>query len=183
MVPARPFFIGRPGWVRSSAWIWRLLVDRQHDGVGRRVDIEPDDVAELGGERRVVGELERRHPVRLQAVGRQIRCTERDADADRLGHRARRSSGSPRPAARPAVSATTRVDHCPGRAAACRAAGSCRAAARRRPACMKRSCQRQTPVLHLPGPPHDLRSCPARRRSAARSAPARRASAGCSDEV
>jgi hypothetical protein len=22
MVPARPFFIGRPGWVRSSAWIW-----------------------------------------------------------------------------------------------------------------------------------------------------------------
>ncbi len=21
-VPARPFFIGRPGWVRSSAWIW-----------------------------------------------------------------------------------------------------------------------------------------------------------------
>ena len=22
IVPARPFFIGRPGWVRSSAWIW-----------------------------------------------------------------------------------------------------------------------------------------------------------------
>jgi len=22
MVPARPFFIGRPGWVRSRAWIW-----------------------------------------------------------------------------------------------------------------------------------------------------------------
>jgi hypothetical protein len=22
MVPARPFFIGKPGWVRSSAWIW-----------------------------------------------------------------------------------------------------------------------------------------------------------------
>src|SRR5262249_30407172 len=22
MVPARPFFIGSPGWVRSSAWIW-----------------------------------------------------------------------------------------------------------------------------------------------------------------
>src|SRR5216684_140090 len=22
MVPARPFFIGRPGWVRSKAWIW-----------------------------------------------------------------------------------------------------------------------------------------------------------------
>ena len=22
MVPARPFFMGRPGWLRSSAWIW-----------------------------------------------------------------------------------------------------------------------------------------------------------------
>ena len=22
VVPARPFFIGSPGWVRSSAWIW-----------------------------------------------------------------------------------------------------------------------------------------------------------------
>ena len=22
MVPALPFFIGKPGWVRSSAWIW-----------------------------------------------------------------------------------------------------------------------------------------------------------------
>src|ERR1700749_3128733 len=22
MVPARPFFIGKPGWVRSSSWIW-----------------------------------------------------------------------------------------------------------------------------------------------------------------
>ena len=22
IVPARPFFMGRPGWVRSSAWIW-----------------------------------------------------------------------------------------------------------------------------------------------------------------
>jgi hypothetical protein len=22
MVPQRPFFIGKPGWVRSSVWIW-----------------------------------------------------------------------------------------------------------------------------------------------------------------
>ena len=35
-----------------------LLVDRQHDGVGRRVDIEPDDVPELVDELRIVGELE-----------------------------------------------------------------------------------------------------------------------------
>src|SRR5260370_13480992 len=24
MVPARPFFMGTPGWVRSRAWIWLL---------------------------------------------------------------------------------------------------------------------------------------------------------------
>ena len=36
----------------------RLLVDRQHHGVGRRVDIQADDVDELLGEGRVVGELE-----------------------------------------------------------------------------------------------------------------------------
>ena len=41
-------FMGRPGWVRSSAWIWRLLVDRQHHGMGWRVDIEADDVLSLG---------------------------------------------------------------------------------------------------------------------------------------
>lgn len=42
-----------------------LLVDREHDGVGRRVDIEPDDVAQFGGEGRVGGELELPDPMRL----------------------------------------------------------------------------------------------------------------------
>ena len=46
------------------------------------------------------------------------------------------------------------------------------------PSSMKRSCQRQTQVLDLPRPPHDLDWCRARRRSAGRSAPARHASAG-----
>ena len=32
-----------------------LLVDRQHDRMGRRIDIEPDDVAQLVGEGRIVG--------------------------------------------------------------------------------------------------------------------------------
>lgn len=35
-----------------------LLVDRQHDGMGRRVDIEADDVAQLVDELRIVGQLE-----------------------------------------------------------------------------------------------------------------------------
>jgi hypothetical protein len=46
----------------------RLLVDRQHDGVRRRVDIKPDDVAQLGGEVRVGGQFELPHPMRLQPV-------------------------------------------------------------------------------------------------------------------
>src|SRR5450631_669455 len=45
-----------------------LLVDRQHDGVGRRIDIEPDNVAQLGDEVWIVRELELPIPVRLEPV-------------------------------------------------------------------------------------------------------------------
>ena len=45
-----------------------LLVDREHDGMRRRIDVEPDDVAQLGGELRVVGQLELAH--RDAAAGR-----------------------------------------------------------------------------------------------------------------
>ena len=38
-----------------------LLVDRQHNGVGRRVNIEPDDVAQLGDEVRSFESLNCRH--------------------------------------------------------------------------------------------------------------------------
>jgi hypothetical protein len=52
-----------------------LLVNRQNDGVVRRIDIKADDVAQLGDELRVIGELEPTHSVRLQAVGPPERCT------------------------------------------------------------------------------------------------------------
>ena len=45
-----------------------LLVDRQHDGVRRWIDIEADDVAQLVDELRVVGELEPSPAVRLQPM-------------------------------------------------------------------------------------------------------------------
>src|SRR6476620_3935066 len=35
-----------------------LLVERKHDGVGRRIDIEPDHVAQFVDEVRIVRELE-----------------------------------------------------------------------------------------------------------------------------
>src|SRR5271154_993482 len=52
-----------------------LFVDRQHDGVGRRVDIEPDNVAQLGDEVRIVGELELSAPMRLEPCAFQMRRT------------------------------------------------------------------------------------------------------------
>ena len=53
-----------------------LLVDRQDDGMGGRIDIEPDDVAQLVDEFRIVGQLELPHPVRLETMGC-ARCVER----------------------------------------------------------------------------------------------------------
>jgi hypothetical protein len=45
-----------------------LLVDREHHGVLRRVQVQADDVAHLGDEGGVARHLEALDPVRLQAV-------------------------------------------------------------------------------------------------------------------
>lgn len=45
-----------------------LLVDRQHDGVGWRIDVEADDVAQLVDEFRIVGELELAPAVGCEAM-------------------------------------------------------------------------------------------------------------------
>ena len=37
IVPHLPGFSGKPGWVRSSAWILALLVDGQHHRMAGRV--------------------------------------------------------------------------------------------------------------------------------------------------
>jgi hypothetical protein len=63
-----------------------LLIDRQDDGVVRRIDIEPDDVAQFGDELRVIGQLELTHPMRLQAMRPPDALHRADADPDRLGH-------------------------------------------------------------------------------------------------
>jgi hypothetical protein len=47
-----------------------FFVDREHEAVRRRIEIEADHVAQLGGERRIGGQLEAPHPVRLEAVRR-----------------------------------------------------------------------------------------------------------------
>ena len=63
-----------------------LLVDRQHDGVRRRIDVEADDVAQLVDELRIVGELELPPAVRLQPVRLPDAPHRAGADAGRLRH-------------------------------------------------------------------------------------------------
>lgn len=45
-----------------------FLIDRQHDGVGWRINIEADDVSQLVDEFRVVGQFELPPPVRCEAM-------------------------------------------------------------------------------------------------------------------
>ncbi len=63
-------------WRDGSAWAGALesldlalLVEREHDGVARRIHIEPDDVLDLLGEGRIVRALEAADPMRLEAMG------------------------------------------------------------------------------------------------------------------
>jgi hypothetical protein len=70
-----------------------LLVDREHDRVRRGIDIEADYVAQLGGEMRVVRELELAHAVRLQPVRPPDALHRTDADRGRLGHGGGRPMG------------------------------------------------------------------------------------------
>src|SRR5437867_523430 len=63
-----------------------LLVNRQNDGVGGRIDIEADDVLELVDELRIVGELELPPSVRLKAVRLPDAPDRAGADAGRFGH-------------------------------------------------------------------------------------------------
>src|SRR5262245_10182131 len=77
----------RASWsVASITTTPALLVDRQHHGMGRRVDIEADDVLELGHELGIVRELEAADAVRRQAVRLPDALHRGHADAGRLGH-------------------------------------------------------------------------------------------------
>src|SRR6201981_1693408 len=63
-----------------------LFIDREDDGMGGRINIETDDVAQLVDEPRVGGEFELFHPVRLQAVRAPDALDGTRADADDLRH-------------------------------------------------------------------------------------------------
>jgi hypothetical protein len=88
---AGPAFLHRQPRLRPVKRLdLRFLIDREHHGMRRRVDIEPDHVVQLGGERRVGRQLERPHPVRLEAVCHPdpLHGSGRDADLGRhVAHR------------------------------------------------------------------------------------------------
>jgi hypothetical protein len=63
-----------------------LLIDREDDGMGWRIDIEADDVAQLVDKLRGGGELELFHPVRLKAVRTPDALDGTRADIDDLRH-------------------------------------------------------------------------------------------------
>src|SRR5690349_8610716 len=58
-----------------------LLIDRQHDGVGRWIDIEADNVAQLGREMRIIGQLELTQSMRPQSMGTPDALHRTEADA------------------------------------------------------------------------------------------------------
>lgn len=71
----------------------RLLVNRQHHRMGRRIDVQVDDVGEFLGEGRIVRQLEVPPAVRPEAVGLPDRLHRRGCDAGDLRHGAQRPVG------------------------------------------------------------------------------------------
>jgi hypothetical protein len=95
MVPAWPFFIGRPGCVRSRALILSLskedlalLVDREDERLVWGVEVKAHDVLDFVDEVLVVRQLEGFHQMRLQPMRLPDLLHAGVADADGLGHRA-----------------------------------------------------------------------------------------------
>ncbi len=58
-----------------------LLINREHDGVRRRIDVQADDIAQLRDEFRIVRKFELAHPMRLQSVSAPDAMHRADADA------------------------------------------------------------------------------------------------------
>jgi hypothetical protein len=58
MSPAGSAGVGQEGWVRSSAWIYDFSSTPQHDRMRRRLQAQPDHVADSGLQLQVAGEPE-----------------------------------------------------------------------------------------------------------------------------
>ena len=126
----------------------RLLVDREHHRMRRRIDVQADDVPELGSEGGIPRQLKGLQAVGLQTVGLPDPLHRGARDADRLGH------GADRPVGRlPGGGAPVRLSTWSTVSVGNGAMPGGRDFSRNSPAIpavMNRSCQRQTVGLATP---------------------------------
>ncbi len=71
----------------------RLLIDAEHHRVRRRVNVKPDDVAQLGDEFRIARQFELPHPMRLEPMGAPDALHRGKADPGGFGHGKARPMG------------------------------------------------------------------------------------------
>lgn len=170
---------GQPGPGAVEGLDPRLPVDRGHDRVRRRGGAEADDVAQLGGARRVPGQLEGPHPVRPELARAPDPPHRAGAGPGRRGRGARGPGGRPVPrGGSVGVSAATRSIVAGGRGGT-RGGRVWSRGSPGTPSRMNRSCQRRTHGLDVPVR-RAIRPSPGRPRWPGRSRPAGRAFAGCS---
>ena len=93
VMPGAALLHGQAGLGAVERLDLRLLVDRQHHRMSRRIDIQANDIGEFLGECRVVRQLEAPPAVRAETVGLPDRLHRRGGDTGRRGHRAQRPGG------------------------------------------------------------------------------------------
>ena len=89
-----------------------LLVDRQHHRVGRRIEVEADDIGHLLGKPWIARALEAAYPVWLELVGIPDPLHRAQRDAGNLGHRPTRPVRDTN--RRIATGQRHHTRHCPG---------------------------------------------------------------------
>ena len=83
--------LDRQAWLGAVERLYlALFIDAEHHRVRRRVDIQPDDVTQLGDEFGVARQFELPYPVRLEPVRTPDALHRGDTDPDQPGHRRRR---------------------------------------------------------------------------------------------
>lgn len=82
-----PLLEGQPGLGPVERLDLGLLVNAEHNGAIRRVEVEPDNVCDLLLQHRVVRDLETLHDMRLQPGLRPDAAHARRRNPDRLSHR------------------------------------------------------------------------------------------------
>lgn len=92
-MPARPFFIGRPGWVGSRGLDLALFIDTEHQRLVGGIEVEPDHVLDFGGKVFVARDFESVDEMRLEPVRMPYPLDAAVGDVCRLRHAAHTPMG------------------------------------------------------------------------------------------